>query len=384
MTQSFDMSQLPGLLNFDSAHIQRSRERQCRAWRRERLDVPLLFINDALSPKQETIPTYNYKQIFTDPAKMLCCETRAACAAANGHSDSVPSIRANLGTGILLACLGLEQETFPDKMPWLQAHLSKEQVAKLTPDDIRPCGSFGRGLEMMRYFKSIMGDALPIYVMDTQGPFDLAHMLMGDAVFLELYDDPPFVHHLMNLCLELGLKTHRWMKEVIGEPLTALHHSKMLYSDSFGIRICEDTTALLGEDQIREFAIPYSKRLAQAFGGAWVHYCGYNEVLTNAILEQPEFKALNFGHIPGHQHEIDFFANMDKFNRAGKVNFNAWPPFPDETAEAYLRRLHTYAAPGVLVPQLWFASSLLKAHFKSVADILAFWQCLGSRDMKST
>lgn len=383
MDNNFDVRRLKEYLDFDYAHIDASRKRQCRAWRCEKLDVPLLFIDDRISAKQESIPAYDLQQIFTDKIKMLCREARSACSMGNARSDSVPSIRANLGTGILLSCLGLEQETCSEKMPWLHEHLTKGQISRLSHDDIKQQGSFARGLEMMRYFKETIGNSIPIYVMDTQGPFDLAHLMMGDDIFLQLYDDPKFVHHLMDICLELGLRTHRWMKEAIGEPMHCLHHRNMIYSDSFGIRICEDTTALLGDEQIREFALPYSKKLASEFGGAWVHYCGYNESLTDAILEQPEFKVLNFGHIPGHEQEIDFFLNMDKFANAGKINFNWWPKFPDETVEAYIRRLHKFARQGILAPRIYRTKELAKAGFNSAADVLKYWRNL-SAESKTT
>lgn len=374
MDSGFDVRQLPELLDFDYEHIQKSRERQCRFWRGEKLSVPLLFIGGGLSEKQKKIPEYDFEQIFTDKEKMLCREVRAACATANGRGDSVPSIRANLGTGILLSCLGLEQEAFSDKMPWLHEHLTKEQIIKLSPDDIRPRGSFARGLEMMHFFKEIMGDSIPVYVMDTQGPFDLAHLMLGDELFIQLYDDPQFVHHLMNICLEMGMKTHRWMKEAVDEPLTSLHHSNILYSDSFGIRICEDTTVLLNPDHIEEFAISYSRRLAREFGGAWVHYCGYNEGLTDMILASPEFKLLNFGHIPGHEHEIDFYKNMEKFKKSGKINFNGWPKFPGESSEECLVRQHKFASEGVLAPVFWSWDDFLDS--KSPEDVLSLWRSL--------
>ena len=373
MNIRFDPKKLPGLLDFDYEHIQKSRERQCAYWRGEKLSSPLLFIGGELTERQKSIPEYDLKQTFTDQAKMLCREVRGACAAANGHSDSIPSIRANLGTGILMACFGLEQTAFPDKMPWLTEHLTKEQISKLSPDDIRPRGSFARGLEMMRYFRETMGDSIPIYVMDTQGPFDLAHLMLGDELFIQLYDDPAFVHHLMNLCLELAIKTHRWMKEIIDEPLTSLHHCNTLYSDSFGIRICEDTTVMLNPDHIEEFALAYSRRLAREFGGAWVHYCGYNEHLTDSILGYPEFKVLNFGHIPGHEHEIDFYKNMGKFAKAGKINFNGWPRFPGESTEECLVRQHKFAVQGILAPIFWAWDEFLEL---STADIINFWQSL--------
>ncbi len=374
MNSKFDVKQLPELLDFDYELIQEGRERQCRFWRGGELSTPLLFAGGKLSEKQQIIPEYNYKQIFTDKGKMLCSEVRAACAAANGHSDIIPSIRANLGTGIILSCLGLEQESFPDKMPWLKEHLTKEQIIKLSPDDIQPRGSFARGLEMMRYFKEIMGDSIPVYVMDTQGPFDLAHLMLGDELFIQIYDDPQFVHHLMNICLELGIKTHRWMKEVIDEPLTSLHHGSILYSDSFGIRICEDTTVLLSPEHIEEFAISYSRRLAREFGGAWIHYCGYHEGLTDLILDSPEFKVLNFGHIPGHEQEIDFYKNMEKFKKAGKINYNRWPKFPDESNEEYLLRLHKFASQGILAPIFRSWDNFLQS--ESPESVLNFWRSL--------
>ena len=352
MNINFNVKQLPELLDFDYEHIKNSRERQCSAWRREKLSPPLLLVGGNLSENQQIIPEYNFEEIFTDKDKMLCHEVRTACAVGNGRSDMVPSIRANLGTGILLACLGLEQESFPDKMPWLNEHLTKEEIIKLSPGDILQRGSFARGLEMMHYFKEIMGDSIPVYLMDTQGPFDLAHLLLGDELFIQIYDDPSFVHHLMNLCLELGLKTHIWMKEAINEPLNSLHHSGFLYSDSFGIRICEDTTVLLNPDHIEEFALYYSRKLARKFGGAWVHYCGYHESLTDSILSYPEFKMLNFGHIPGHEQEIDFYKNMEKFKKEGKVNYNSWPMLPHESKEEYLIRIHRFASQGVLAPNL--------------------------------
>lgn len=376
MNNSFDVKKLKEYLNLDYAHLQKSRERQCRAWRGKSLETPLLFISDKLTPKQEEIPQYDLQQMCTDSAQMLCREARSACMVGNGYSDAVPSIRANLGTGVMLACLGLEQENFPDKMPWLHERLTKAQISRLTPDDIKPRGSFARGLEMMHYFKEIMGDSLPISVMDTQGPFDLAHLMMGDDLFMELYDDPAFVHHLLGICLEMGIKAHRWMKEIIGEPLNSLHHSNMIYSDSFGIRICEDTTVLLGEEHIREFAMPYSQKLAKEFSGAWIHYCGYNKNLTDAIMECPEFKALNFGHIPGHEQEIDFYVNMEKFAQAGKVNFNWWPQLAGESVEDYLRRMHKFSAQAVLVPVINISADFIDAGFPTALDVLRFWKNL--------
>jgi hypothetical protein len=222
-----------------------------------------------------------------------------------------------------------------------------------------------------------MGDALAIYCMDTQGPFDLAHLMIGDALFYEMTDDPPFVHHLMELCLELGIRTHTWMKEITGEPRTAMHHSNAIYTESAGIRICEDTTALLGPEQIAEFAIPYSRRLAAHFGGAWVHYCGRNDHLTDAVCATPEFAGINFGFIPGHEHDHSFEADMARCQAGKTVYFGHWPLLPGETGEAYLRRIHPWAKRGVLLTG--FGNNGIgdqPGFLCNAASALAFWNTL--------
>ncbi len=339
-------------------------------------ELPLL-LNAPLTKEQESlIPNPDFKDAFDDQALMVCQQLRYALSAANAKAGSVPSIRANFGTGILLACVGLEQDVSHDKMPWLQRHLTKEEISKLSPDDIKASGSYAKGLDCMRYFKSVLGERMPVYCMDTQGPFDLAHLMIGDDIFMELYDDPPFVHHLMELCLALGIKTHEEMKRISGEPHGAHFHSGMLYAENMGIRICEDTTTLISPEAIAEFAMPYTARLAKHFGGAWVHYCGRNDHLTKAICEIPDIRGINFGHIPGREHDHPFEQDMELIKAHGKVYVGEWPRRPNEDGKSFLRRMHGWAAQGALIPSGNPAVKKDAGLFASTDEALEFWRGL--------
>ncbi len=367
----FEMKSLPELCRFDRGRIALAKERQTAVWAHRRPDKWPAFFGGRLEADQEKIPAPNLKEAFYDSDLMLCSQIRGAIALANGRSDAVPSIRANMGTGTLLSCLGLEQEIFEDKMPWLAAHLTKGQASKLTPDDIRIRGTFERGLGHMRRYKEVMGDSIGIFCMDTQGPFDLAHLLVGDDIFYQVYDDPPYVHHLMEICLELGIRAHTWMKELSGERMDHCYHSD-IYSESFGIRICEDTTAIVGDETIREFAMPYTKRLAAHFGGAWVHYCGRSDLLTRALCEIPEIVGVNFGLMPGGKQAHDFEQDMALFQKFDKVYVGAWPKLEKESGKEYLARMHSMASRGILIPHLQEA---LYGHepFKDVGEMAEFW-----------
>jgi hypothetical protein len=49
-----------------------------------------------------------------------------------------------------------------------------------------------------------------------------------------------------------------------------------------GICITEDYMPLLSAEQYAEFGLPYVKRIADAFGGVWIHCCGvYRQHLRN-------------------------------------------------------------------------------------------------------
>lgn len=349
---AFEVDELRALYGVDRERVELAKARQAAVFRGEKPDAWPAILYAPLSDAQKRIPSPNFKEAFDDIDLMLCQQVRGACGAANSNSDAVPSVRGNYGVGVLLAALGLEQLTFPDKMPWPDSHLSKEQIAALTPADIKVQGTYARGLDFMRRHMEVMQGKLPLYCMDTQGPFDLAHLIMGDDLFYAMHDDPPLVHHLLEFSLALNIQGHEMMKVISGEGHSECYHSNALYGDNMGIRICEDTTVLISPDAMQEFAMPYTKRLAAHFGGAWVHYCGRNDHLTGFISEMPEIRAINFGHVPGHEHDHPFEADLQRCVDTGTVYFGDWPRFDGESGADYLLRMHGWAERGVLIPSI--------------------------------
>ena len=371
----FDISELRGLYQIDKERLALAENRQKAVWYCRKPDAWPLLLNAPLTTEQARIPAPDFKRAFLDQELMLCSQMRGACAAANAKTDAVPSIRSNLGTGICLSTIGLKQSLFSDKMPWLLQHLTLEEAGKLTPDDIKIQGDFETGLEHMRFFRKAMDDAVPVYCMDTQGPFDLAHLMVGDDLFYAIHDDPPLVHHIMEIALEIGIRTHTWMKKVSGEGLSEIYHGNGLRADNMGIRICEDTSAIVGRKAQEEFALPYSASLARYFGGAWIHYCGRNDDLTAGILAMEDVRGINFGHIPGHEHDHPFEEDMAAIAESGKVYYGSWPRRLGETGREYLRRLHVWAAMGALIPH-GEAAMCGEDGFEDVDAVLDYWYSL--------
>ena len=367
----FNVKELRELYDMYPERLERGKKRQSAVWLGEKPDYWPIAMAGELTDKQQKIPDPDISEAFNDADMMLCQQMRMACRIANGNSDAVPSIRANTGTGTLLSCLGLEQEAPYGQMPWLKKHYTREQVAEMSVDDINIQGTFASALDFIAYFKEIVGDLIDIYCVDTQGPFDLAHLLLGDEVFYLIFEDPELLHHTLELCTELYIQATKATKAAIGEDNNSMVHG-MLNAPTAGVRICEDTTTLIGNEAVEEFALPYTLRAAGEFGGAWIHFCGRCDILRDIMCEQEEVKGMNYGIVPSKEYDFDFDKEIKRMAATKTVYHGDIPRLPNESGKDYLRRLYDYCESGYVIPK---AQSALGENngFESVEQALDFW-----------
>ena len=134
-----------------------------------------------------------------------------------------------------------------------------------------------------------------VYPMDLQGAFDTAHLVYGDEIFYDLYDDPDFVHHLLDLCCEAIVMGMEECFKVIpdSESKIAYYNNLVMPREIGGIKTSEDTSTLLSKEHIDEFVVPYLERILKHFGGGYVHYCGSNPYLFEAVMANPYVKGIN-------------------------------------------------------------------------------------------
>ncbi|PIW34139.1 MAG: hypothetical protein COW28_00820, partial [bacterium (Candidatus Ratteibacteria) CG15_BIG_FIL_POST_REV_8_21_14_020_41_12] len=196
-------------------------------------------------------------------------------------------------------------------------------------------GLIPRAKEYMNFFKKRLNGKASVYLSDTQGPFDLAHLIRGDEIFTDFYDDPGFVRHLMELSTYVYIEATKYLKRVIDEPLNAGYHSNSLYMEGCGVRCCEDTTTLLSPEIVKEFVVPYIKKALSPFEGGWVHFCGKGNHLLDIFLEIPEVKGINFGN----PENYDPAEILPKLESKGKVYYGSFPRKEKEGTEEYFARL---------------------------------------------
>ena len=322
------------LFNIDSKRISLGKKRQENIWLNNNPDfIPIILSGAVL--ERDSFPRYDMREEFFDKKKMLIEQLWQALAMNRGESDSQISIRANLGTGFIPTIFGLEETISKDKMPWLKEHLSKEDILIFDlPEDISKSGLMPRAIEYIDYYKAILPPELHIYLPDTQGPFDIAHLIRGDEIFIDFYEDPEFIHRLMELSTQAYIKVSLLMKEIIGEPYASGYHTS-LYMAKGGVRMCEDTTTLLSPKIVEEFVIPYIVKALKPFGGGWIHFCGRGDHLLDLFLNIEEVRGINFGN----PEMFNLEEVLSKIREKGKFYFGCWPRGKNESLEQYFRKV---------------------------------------------
>lgn len=299
--------------------------------------APLLMHCALNEREQEAYPWFNYKEIHFDVDKMLANGLREAITTMKAGREAAPSIRANMGCGIVASFFGVVPELFEDKQPWVLKHLPKELLMDMTADDLTLTPEFRMAMDHMVFIaKHLGGSGVRVFPVDIQGAFDTAHLVYGDDIFFQLYDDPEFVHHLMDLsCAATERAFDACLALIPGSDQTVAHYNSYAMPRSLGgLKLSEDTSTLLSAEHIATYVTPALRRLLSHAGGGYVHYCGRNDHLYKAVMTEPLCHGLNFGNPEKH----DILAVLSDCAASGRLYQGALRRDEGESWDAYFER----------------------------------------------
>lgn len=262
-------------------------------------EIPRLPLMEATGV--EGWQTYPYSEAFHDIEKMLVNELAGVYAGAKLRDDRMYTIRANYGVGTVASLFGCRISLTMNNMPWCEALSDKALMDALDRGvpDVTTAGLGPRVLETERFYLDTLSKypnlskAVKVFICDTQGPFDTAHLVMGHRIYTEIYDNPSLVHCLLDLVTQTCGRFTQAQKELIGEGNEWSFHSQTKVRG--GIRICEDAPTNISAASYLEFCRPYNERALAEFGGGWIHYCGNGRQILPHVLDTPGVLGINFG-----------------------------------------------------------------------------------------
>lgn len=314
--------------------IQAKLQDHARFWRGEGPSLILVPVAE-----RDLYDLDGYRERFADPELMFDAERRRAEALQDWPTDGIPTVRPNLGTIFVPSCVGQPYEVRPEAMPWPAGTLSREEIRARAEWNVRNGELMQRALEFYR----LAADDPTVYAYhaDTQGVFDIAHLIYGEEIFLDLATESerPWVFELLELSLHWYLAASRILKDAVDEEAGEMVHGhgtdQGIFFPNAGVRISEDTATLLSPEMIETDLLPFMARSAEPFGGAFVHYCGKHEAMFTMFCDAQWCRAIDLGN-------PEFYEPRrlaEQCAATGTVLYSRLPVEEDEDPIDYVRRL---------------------------------------------
>lgn len=248
---------------------------------------PMFIIN---GPSKNLPP---WEERLEDPIKMLQAQLEQLRFHIQAEDDRIPTLRVELGTGQVAAAFGCEIAVPTNSMPAVKSHVIKniKDVYELKKPSL-DAGMYGKLKEFTRVFLENMPYGVQIQPPDLQSPFNCAHLIRGNDILLDFYDDPEALGYLLDLITDYMIDLVPYLKNMI-------HSSNEWFLDygalwKGGARISNCTMHLISPAMYAEFVLPRDRRLFAEIGGGRIHYCGSYKEVIDEFVKIPSLTGLDF------------------------------------------------------------------------------------------
>jgi len=300
------MKDLERLLNYleeiiDVDYYNSSVELQKRALRFEKTDricIRTMYSNEDFKP-------FTMEETHNDMAKMMYNELLPIISTFESKDTSAAGmIRANYGVGTLPSAFGLKSHIVDGNMPWVEA-VSKDEIKEIISKGVPDYKTgFGQKLiETYEFYRETLSkypkcqNVIRLFHPDFQGPLDVAHLIYGSDIYIDMYEDPDLVHDLLQLVTDTYIDRMKKIKPYLNDEIDGFNfHWGHLYPGRILLR--NDSAVNLSADMYKEFSKQYDDIIYDAFGAASMHFCGRADQWVFDMAKSDNILGINFGHMP--------------------------------------------------------------------------------------
>jgi hypothetical protein len=250
-----------------------------------------------------TEPPYSPFEIVNDPAKNLECQLLDIEGNLSVGTDYVPMLEMSLpfGTVMVPEAFGCAVEWTPDGVPWARPAITTAREAQsVRKPKVREASMIQRIKEHVEYAHRVVGDSIPMQVIDLQSPYSAACQIWdAEELMSAMFSAPKAVHDFLRIVTDFSMEFLQDYVTWFDRPAFPGRNFPSIPED-IGPNIADDTPAImLSPEQYEEFALPYNVEVAEAFGGLSIHCCGdYTHQLDNH-LKIPNLRAIQCHVGPG-------------------------------------------------------------------------------------
>ena len=190
-----------------------------------------------------------------------------------GHDDYVPTIGTGAGTCAMATAFGAE-ETNVSGVFWVKPCITSPSQIDTLKKPAVTAGKLGGILEQTQACAEYADERISIGIMDFQSPFTTVEQLLGSEMFFTLpYDDPERLKALMNIVTDYAIDFFTAQIKAAGPNCRYGCWPGIWFPKCAGIQMSDDNLVNVSPEIYEEFVVPYNNRIAEAFGGLFLHSC---------------------------------------------------------------------------------------------------------------
>jgi hypothetical protein len=235
-------------------------------------------------------------EFFDDPAAEVRWSEDLVSKRQGVYDYGLPCIKPNQGIGTIAAAFGCEYTVNNEADPWIKAIIREENaqdVEKLAIPDPQTNPVFQKVWKRIESLESL--SSLPLRMVNVASPLVTASMIWDYTSFIEaLLVFPDEVHILLEKVTQATIIYVKEQFKRIHNLFSVGHESICPVPKFAGVRVSDDTAALLSPDLYRQFGVKYNNMLSREFGGIVVHSCGDTQYVAPAMMEIEGLKGLDF------------------------------------------------------------------------------------------
>jgi len=247
---------------------------------------PMIIINTPV----EGLPSWEER--LADPLVMLHSELDALRPHLEIGDDRVPTVRVQFGTAQVAAAFGCRIVVPENNLPAAGSHVLAEaaDVQGLAIPAL-DAGWYGKLAEWTAIWKAILPRGVHIQHPDIQSPFNSAHLIRGNDILTDFYDDPEAVGLLLDKVTDFMINITRHTKAMISNDSDWFFDWGSLWKGFARISNC--SMQMISPELYREHVLPRDIRCFKAVGGGRMHYCGITGAVIDEYFKVPSITGLD-------------------------------------------------------------------------------------------
>ena len=211
------------------------------------------------------------------------------------YDYGMPNIKPNQGINIIASAFGCEYTVNDEADPWVTPLIRDDNVQDvhaLKVPDLTTNPVFRQAWERVDYLQS--HSELPLRLVNVPSPLVTASLIWDYTSFITATMlHPREVHVLLEKVTEATID---YLKEQLARirNLHTMGHEMWHIPAEVGVRISDDTAAILSPSLYREFGVKYNSMISRAMGGIVVHSCGDVKNVVAPMMETEGLRGLDF------------------------------------------------------------------------------------------